>query len=184
MHHLTDQLQQYLRRYPTEAATRQCLALIRSQPNCLNRSCYEDGHFTASAWVINSIRDKCLLIHHQKFNKWLQLGGHVEGNQDLLAEARREVKEESGLEASQLSLDIFDIDIHKVPAYNEEPHHRHYDIRFLLTADDNHPLHKTSESHEIRWVRIKDITELTQEESVLRMARKQESLSTRRENTN
>ena len=103
----------------------------------------------------------------------MQLGGHVEDNGDLLAEAIREVKEESGLAASPLTLDIFDVDVHKIPAHREDPAHFHYDVRFLLVADEFQTLQATDESNDVRWIRMEDITQFTEEESVLRMVRKQ-----------
>ena len=104
----------------------------------------------------------------------MQLGGHVEHGSDLLAEAIREVKEESGLTSSPLSLDIFDVDVHQVPEYLEEPAHLHYDIRFLLVADEHQSLLRTAESIDLMWIKVENIANFTQEESVLRMARKQE----------
>lgn len=170
---LKELLKQYHQRYPLEVAPIECLRLARTQPNCLDRSCFLDGHFTASAWVVNLSHERCLLTHHRKIGKWLQLGGHVENNGDLLAEAIREVKEESGLAASPLTLDIFDVDVHKIPAHREDPAHFHYDVRFLLVADEFQTLHATDESNDVRWIRMEDITQFTEEESVLRMVRKQ-----------
>lgn len=171
---LTEQLEKYLRRYPLETAPPKCLVFIQSQPDCFNRRCFQNGHFTASAWVVNSNHDKFLLTHHRKIGKWMQLGGHVEQSRDLLAEAMREVKEESGLPSSPLSLDIFDIDIHQVPAFQNDPAHLHYDLRYLLLADEKHPLLRTSESNELRWIDRHEIGNLTQEESVIKMVRKYE----------
>ncbi|MCY3886074.1 MAG: NUDIX hydrolase [Gammaproteobacteria bacterium] len=169
---LLEQIQKYHQKFPTEIAPATCLAFAKSQSQCFDRHCFKDGHFTASAWVVNPSRKLCLLTHHRKISKWLQLGGHVENSRDLLAEAQREVKEESGLDSSPLSLDIFDIDIHQVPANRDEPAHLHYDLRFLLSADEKHPLQRTSESHELRWIHTDDIETFTQEESVLRMVKK------------
>lgn len=173
MFDLTELFKQYQQRYPLEVAPIKALEFVRSQPECLNRNCYEDGHLTASAWVVNPTHDRCLLVHHRKIGKWLQLGGHVEHCRDLLAEAMREVKEESGLASSPLTVDIFDMDVHEVPVYREEPAHFHYDIRFLLIADECQTIPATSESSDVRWIYIEDVVNFTLEESVLRMVRKQ-----------
>ncbi len=173
MHGLTELLNHYQQRYPLEVAPNKCLEFVQSQPDCLSRNCYEDGHLTASAWVVNPRHDKCLLMHHRKIGKWLQLGGHLEHCGDLLSEAIREVKEESGLAPSPLTLDIFDMDVHQVPLYREEPAHFHYDIRFLLVADELQTLQETAESNDLKWIYIEDVGNFTHEESVLRMVRKQ-----------
>ena len=172
---LTELLQHYQRRYKHEVSPTRCLDLVRSQPDCLSRNCFADGHFTASAWVVNQSHERCLLLHHRKIGKWLQLGGHVEHGSDLLAEAAREVKEESGLSSSPLTLDIFDVDVHQVPKFLHEPAHFHYDIRFLLVADEHQSLHKTDESNDVMWIEVANIEKFTREESVLRMVKKQKS---------
>lgn len=174
MFKLTELLQRYQRRYKDEVSPTRCLDLVRSQSDCLNRNCYADGHFTASAWVVNQSHERCLLMHHRKIGKWMQLGGHVEQGSDLLTEAIREVKEESGLSSTPLTLDIFDVDIHKVPKYLHEPAHFHYDIRFLLVADEHQSLQESDESNDLMWTQTEDVASFTKEESVLRLVRKQQ----------
>ena len=180
---LTELLQHYQLRFQQEVTPARCLELVRSQPDCLNRNCYEDGHFTASAWVVNPNLERCLLLHHRKIGKWLQLGGHVEIGADLLDEAIREVKEESGISASPLTLDIFDVDVHEVPEYLKEPAHLHYDIRFLLVANEHQTLLRSAESNGLMWIQVENIANFTQEESVLRMVRKLERFSAERKNS-
>ena len=131
------------------------------------------GHLTGSAWVIDEARTHALLTYHGKFNCWVQLGGHVEDDADMLSAALREVCEESGLESvTPLSDQIFDVDVHAIPANPKEPAHFHYDIRFLFAADRTTPLVISNESKDLAWVEIEKIAELTAEESVLRMVRK------------
>jgi len=131
------------------------------------------GHLTGSAWVLSEDRTHALLTYHGKFHCWVQLGGHVEDDTDMLSAAWREAREESGLEGLQpLSDQIFDVDIHAIPANPIEPAHFHYDIRFLFAADRSVPLVVSSESKDLAWVEIEKIAELTSEESVLRMVRK------------
>lgn len=131
------------------------------------------GHLTGSAWVVSEDRSQALLTYHGKFDCWVQLGGHVEDDADMLSAAWREAREESGLESVvPLSDQIFDVDVHAIPANPKEPAHFHYDIRFLFAADRNLPLVVSSESKALAWVEIEKIAELTAEESVLRMVRK------------
>lgn len=131
------------------------------------------GHLTGSAWVISEDRSHALLTYHGKFDCWVQLGGHVEDDADMLSAALREAREESGLEnVTPLSDQIFDVDVHAIPANQKEPAHFHYDIRFLFAADRSVPLVISNESKDLAWVEIEKIAELTAEESVLRMVRK------------
>jgi len=131
------------------------------------------GHLTGSAWVVSEDRTHALLTYHGKFDCWVQLGGHVEDDADMLSAAWREAREESGLpNVTPLSDQIFDVDVHSIPANPKEPAHFHYDIRFLFSADRAAPLIVSSESKDLAWVEVDKIAELTAEESVLRMVRK------------
>ena len=71
-------------------------ALVRSQRDCFERSCLP-GHITASAWLLSPDGKRFLLTHHRKLGRWLQLGGHADGDSDVAAVALREAREESGL---------------------------------------------------------------------------------------
>src|SRR5262245_56631334 len=76
---------------------------------CLDRT-LAIGHLTASSWILDESRTHALLTHHRKLNLWVQLGGHLENDLDLLGAARREAVEESGLRELTPVLDeIFDV---------------------------------------------------------------------------
>ena len=85
---------------PFDDAERQMLDRFRhfvaSQPRCFERSLLE-GHVTGSAWVIDAEGAQVLLLHHRKLDRWLQPGGHCDGDADVLRVAMREAREESGL---------------------------------------------------------------------------------------
>lgn len=131
------------------------------------------GHLTGSAWILDEGRTHALLTHHRKLDLWVQLGGHTEGDADMLSAAWREAREESGLpDVVPAAESIFDVDIHAIPARREEPAHFHYDIRYLFTADRRKPLTVSNESKSLAWAPLADISNYTQEESVLRMIRK------------
>ncbi len=131
------------------------------------------GHLTGSAWIIDLDGAHALLTHHARIGAWVQLGGHVENDSDMLTAAWREAREESGLiNVRPISDDIFDIDVHKIPETSKEPAHLHYDIRFLFEADRHTELTISAESKSLRWIALDEITDLTREESVLRMVRK------------
>ena len=147
-------------------------AFVRRQPDCFERTCFEDGHITGSAWIVCPQRKNVLLTHHRKLNKWLQLGGHSDGDANTYRVAKREAEEESGLIVKPINDVVFDIDIHTIPARGDDPEHKHYDVRFLFEGDDLAQLRMSEESNDLRWVSIEELLSLTSEESVLRMARK------------
>ncbi|HRE82235.1 MAG TPA: NUDIX hydrolase [Opitutaceae bacterium] len=148
------------------------LTFIEQHPDCLLRTCLE-GHLTGSAWIVNPARTCALLTHHRKLGKWLQLGGHADGNPDLVAVALQEAKEESGLESVQLvSPGIFDLDYHPIPARKDVPAHLHFDLRFLFEADDRVAWRVSEESIDLAWVPLERISTLNPEPSLVRMVTK------------
>ena len=169
---LLELLSAYGSTWPTEHMVGLLDAFVRRQPACFERTCFEDGHVTGSAWIVCPQRQRVLLTHHRKLKKWLQLGGHSDGDANTLRVAQREAEEESGLTVRPVNERVFDIDIHTIPARGDDPEHKHYDVRFLFEADDLRPLTMSVESNDLRWVSIGDLHSLTSEESVLRMARK------------
>lgn len=148
------------------------LAFVAAEPDCLLRTCVP-GHLTGSAWIVSPDRSRVLLTHHRKLDKWLQLGGHADGDPDLLAVALREATEESGLaRVRPLSAAIFDLDRHWIPPRQTDPGHFHYDLRFLIEADPREPLTVSHESKDLAWVELGQVTALNPEESMARMVRK------------
>lgn len=145
---------------------------VAAHPDCLSRTCLE-GHLTASAWVVDPARTRVLLTHHRKLDLWIQLGGHADGEADLLAAALREVQEESGLmRVRAVSAEIFDVDRHRIPARKTEPEHWHFDVRFLIEADPAERVVVSDESHDVAWVALADAVRLNPEEAIARMVRK------------
>ncbi len=152
------------------------IQFVQTHENCAARA-LQAGHLTGSAWIVDQALTHTLLTHHRKLNLWVQLGGHVEGDPDMLAAAWREAREESGLLDMQLLAPyIFDVDIHAIPARQDEPAHFHYDIRYAFQADRHAPLTVSRESRELAWIALGEIETLTTEESVLRMVRKTQQL--------
>ena len=143
---------------------------VTAHENCFERSC-ASGHITGSAWLLDSRQERALLTHHRKLDRWLQLGGHSDGDPDSLAVALREAREESGLAVRPLDDSIFDLDVHLIPARGDEPAHYHFDVRFALCADDAR-FRVSDESHALRWIPIGEVDRLADDESVVRMARK------------
>jgi 8-oxo-dGTP pyrophosphatase MutT (NUDIX family) len=170
---LQDKLHIYRSKHPSELVTvGACLKLLEEAPECFRRDAFP-GHFTASAWTIARASRSTLLVHHAKLGKWVQPGGHADGEQNLFLAAKRELEEETGIEALPvLGGDIFDIDIHTIPSVGEEGTHKHYDVRFLFAVHERLPLRVSDESIDVNWVELNDLEQYTQEESILRMRRK------------
>ncbi|WP_455375761.1 NUDIX hydrolase [Kaarinaea lacus] len=174
-------LDNYRTAFNTEAGyVNRIRRFVRQHENCFDRKQWP-GHITGSAWVINPARDKVLLLHHRKHDQWFQPGGHADGDADILRVALRETQEETGLppEAIKLvSLNIFDVDIHTIPASERGPEHMHYDIRFLVEIDDSIPVPGNTESHEVLWVPLEEVTRFNNNLSTCRMLEKSRRMRT------
>ncbi|MYD99525.1 MAG: NUDIX hydrolase [Gammaproteobacteria bacterium] len=164
----------YAARYPDEGVAR-FRAFVERQPRCFERDCWDDGHITGSAVVLDPSGTSMLMTHHAKLGRWLQLGGHADGDTDPLAVACREATEESGLAVVPIHGEILDLDIHTIPPRGSDPAHYHYDVRFLLRAARTGPLKVTEESLALRWVPLDGVEDLTAEVSITRMVGKVQS---------
>ena len=131
------------------------------------------GHFTASAWLVDAAARRVLMTHHRKLNRWLQLGGHADGDRDLARVALGEAEEESGLTDLVLLPEIFDLDRHWIPERRDVPGHWHYDVRYVVRATGAEDFVVSDESHALAW---RDIDGLVDEPdldpSIARMAGK------------
>lgn len=133
----------------------------------------EHGHVTGSAWIVNADYSRVVLLHHRKLEKWVQPGGHCDGEREVLSVAQRETWEETGLQSTPLlGGAIFDIDVHQIPTYWNTPEHLHFDVRYLLLADDSQKIICSHESKAVRWVGLEEALQLSGEESVARMVKK------------
>jgi 8-oxo-dGTP pyrophosphatase MutT (NUDIX family) len=136
-------------------------SLISNFKDAFSRSLIT-GHITASAWILDNNFGSAVLVHHRKLNKWLQPGGHTDGQEDVVAAAFREAKEETGLSNLQIVNDqIFDLDIHIIPPHGQVSAHFHYDIRFLILADKSEMPSVSHESHDVKWFNFHDVPEAT-----------------------
>lgn len=182
--HLIELLTRYERAWPDEAGlARRFVAFVQAHADCLLRTCVP-GHITASAWIVSSDGGRALLTHHRKLGRWLQLGGHVDGEVEVERAALREAQEESGMAAftfRRWSPDLvpLDLDVHGIPARGAEPQHEHWDVRFWLQALPGQELVRSAESVDLRWFDADELLTATSEESVLRLQRKVAALSAR-----
>lgn len=159
-----------------------CFESDHNFPSSLSKDLW--GHLTGSALVVNVDRSKLVLTLHKKLGKWLQLGGHADGNPSLDDVAKREAHEESGLkdidhlnfgEGLERLVLPFDLDIHQIPASATKPCHYHYDVRFLMIAKDD-ALVISDESEDLRWFSFNEARSVSQEESLHQQFRKMEQL--------
>ncbi len=154
-----------------QAGTRvQMLSFLMDHPEALQRTC-EEGHLTASALVIRAEGECGLLTLHRKLGRWLQVGGHCDGDGNLAAVALREAVEESGVEDLEVDPRPIDLDMHRIPAHKGEPEHWHLDTRFLAYAPPRAKLRMSDESLDLRWVGVDELRAIDTDESVRRLFR-------------
>lgn len=131
------------------------------------------GHLTGSAWLVSADGARVLLTHHKKLGRWLQLGGHADGDVELARTALREAEEESGLRDLEVEAEIFDLDRHRIPARGSEPEHWHYDVRFVVHARRGEEFALSDESHALAWRNVHEVLQdASADASMRRMAQK------------
>jgi 8-oxo-dGTP pyrophosphatase MutT (NUDIX family) len=134
---------------------RRMLDFCGEHPDALQRSC-RPGHLTGSGLVVDPSRSASLLIRHVKLDRWLQPGGHADGDGDLGRVALREAAEETGLSGLSLVLPAIDLDIHEIPERGDEPAHVHLDVRFVVLAPAGAEARHNHEATDARWVTAAD----------------------------
>lgn len=123
----------------------------------------EVAHITSSAFVVNKLRDKVLMVHHNIYNSWSWTGGHADGEKDLLSVAMREVMEETGVKnINPVSSDILSLDILTVIGHVKKGKyvspHLHLSVAYLLEADEKELLIvKEDENSGVMWVPIDEV---------------------------
>ncbi|KAB7768165.1 NUDIX hydrolase [Xanthomonas maliensis] len=171
---LRQQLADYRERWPEEADVADAFAqLLDDAADPFVRARLQ-GHFTGSAWVVSGDGQRTLLTHHRKLQRWLQLGGHADGDRDLARVALREAEEESGLAELRLADGVvFDLDRHWIPARGDVPGHWHYDARYVVLAGSDERYQVSEESLALAWRPIAELlAEPDLDPSLRRMAQK------------
>lgn len=149
------------------ASVEQTTELLQYAAFPFDRVNYDPGHVTASAVVLSPNHQRVLLVYHERLQRWLQPGGHVEpGDVAMQDTARREVFEETGiaLDDSQPG-SLVAIDVHEIPAARGEPLHMHFDLMFHFTAASEGVPH---DRHQALWCPIADLPRFSTDGALLR----------------
>lgn len=150
-------LDKYQQRWPGESEVTDVFRTLLEDPLDPYSRTRLAGHFTASSWLVDRSGTRTLLTHHRKLQRWLQLGGHADGERELADVALREAQEESGLQGLQVDRQLFDLDRHWIPERGDVPGHWHYDARYVVHTGDDEQYVVSEESLDLAWRNIVDI---------------------------
>ena len=169
MEHLIAQIESYVPFNEQEGRDKaQILAFLRSGAELVTRE-NQVAHLTASAWVVSPDRKQVVMVFHNLYKSWSWMGGHADGDWDLLRVAKKEVMEECGLtELTVVSPDIFSLEILSVAGHEKKgkylSSHLHLNVTYLFEADPSQPLHiKPDENSAVGWVAVEDIPKKSNE---------------------
>ena len=152
-----------------QATTRdRIVAFADAHPDALLRSCRQ-GHLTGSAFVVDAAGERALLLRHAKLQRWLQPGGHADGDAHLAHVAWREATEETGIEGLAVVVPPIDVDVHRVAPPGDVAHD-HLDVRFLVVAPPGAEPVGNHESEALRWVTPDELADLADEPGLRRLA--------------
>ena len=144
------------------------LNLLASHPDALSRTC-RPGHLTGSALVVDPSDNRTLVLFHTKLQRWLQPGGHADGDGDRARVALREAVEETGISGLRLVEPPVDLDVHVVDPPSEDAH-EHHDIRYLVVAPPGSVPVGNHESEALKWVDRGDLVGMGADPGLIRLA--------------
>ena len=154
---LQSDLRTYRERFVQEAGAVTLFEdFLHSHPQVFERA-HPFGHFTGSAWLVSADGAGVLLMHHRKLDRWLQPGGHADGDAELSRVALREAREETGVAELRIEGGIFDLDRHRIPARADEPEHWHYDVRYVVRAGADGRFTLNPESRALAWRPVAEV---------------------------
>ena len=137
------------------------LDFLRKNPDAFYRTNLL-AHMTASAWVVNPQRSKVLMVYHRLYDSWSWAGGHADGEEDLLAVALREVREETGIQRLRpVTEEIYSLEVLTVDGHEKHgqyvPSHLHLNVTYLLEAEEDQPLRVCeAENSGVAWFSLAD----------------------------
>ena len=137
------------------------LAFLDKNPDAFYRTNLL-AHMTASAWVVNPQRSKVLMVYHRLYDSWSWAGGHADGEEDLLAVALREVREETGVQCLRpVTEEIYSLEVLTVDGHEKHgryvPSHLHLNVTYLLEADPAAPVrNRPGENSRVAWFPLEE----------------------------
>lgn len=128
----------------------------------------ETAHFTVSGWVVNPRRDKVLMVYHNIYKSWSWMGGHADGDENLLAVTEKEIREESGLEHFTIFPEILSVEVLHVPGHEKRGRyvssHLHLNVTYLIEADEQEAVRmKPDENSGVAWIPVAELPEKVSE---------------------
>ena len=129
------------------------------------------GHLTGSALVVDAAGERVVVLLHTKLRRWLQPGGHADGDHELAGVALKEATEETGIEGLRVLVPAVDLDGHEVDHGDDLGQHLHHDLRVVVVAPEDARIRGNHESLDLRWVDLDELVELADEEGLVRLAR-------------
>lgn len=150
---------------------RRILDFLDEHPDDAHRRSCLVGHLTASSLVVDEDFQRVLLLHHRKLDRWLQPGGHCDGDAELAGVALKEASEESGMDGLLVVPHIVDLDIHEIPQYRDVPAHLHLDSRFVVIAPRDAEPVVSEESHDLAYLPWDEAIERADDASARRLIR-------------
>lgn len=142
------------------------LGFLDAREDAHMRTC-SPGHVTASAALLSADGRRTLLTLHPRVGRWLQLGGHLEDDSDVVAAALRECVEESGIEGIMVDPVPIDLDCHPITCRGYTKPTRHFDVRFLAVAPDGAVETISEESLDLRWFPVEALPDVSDEVAAL-----------------
>ena len=123
----------------------------------------ERCHLTSSGFVVNKDKTKILCSYHNIYKSWTWVGGHADGDDDMLYVAMKEAKEETSIKSVKPLLNI-PISLESVPVLGHikrgkyVPAHIHLNVTYLLEADENELIEtKPDENSGVEWLTFDEL---------------------------
>lgn len=173
MYKFEEEIEEYAAACEQEKAEKEIMLqfIRRNRDNVLQRS-NEIAHMTGSSMIFNEERTKVLMVYHNIYKSWSWTGGHADGEENLLALAIEEAKEETGItKLKVLSGKIAGLDILPVPAHIKKgvyvAPHLHLSLAYLFMASERQLLQiREEENSAVAWIPIEKLEEEVREEEM------------------